>query len=128
MDFVNSARRHGLKPGLYYNLFGNYYLEGLGATAGQRQVTPAESFNITLTHLHELWSNYGDLAELWFDGRAPFGNNVTFQQQVAGLIANLQPNAIALQGPSVVNGARKGNGETCTVHDPNWYLCPSTTA
>lgn len=26
----------------------------------------------------------------------------------------------------VDNGARKGNGETCTVHDPNWYSCPAT--
>ena len=79
-----------------------------------------------LAHLEELWGGYGPLGELWFDGMDPFNDEPELQARVAELAARLQPHAILLQGPQLHNGARKGNGETCTVHDPNWMTCPDT--
>ena len=146
--FVDSARKHGLLPGVYYSLPGNFYLSiagkgdanntnssntGGGAwpvpqtTRGQHPVTQEEYLQLALHHLSELWGNYGPLVELWFDGGHPFVQLPAFQKKVSALAAKLQPHAVLLQGPSgKLNGARKGDGETATVHDPNWYTCPDT--
>ncbi len=139
-EFVTSARKHGLSPGLYYSLGDNYYLS-IGAnqtaagfpipntTKGQHPVrTRDEYLQIVYTQLSELWGRYGQLGELWFDGALPFSNDRAMRQQIAEMAARLQPHAILLDGPSAKNAARKGNGETCTVHNPNWYSCPEPTA
>jgi len=136
-DFTDSAREHGINPGLYYNLGnGNYYLSydrNKGPihtkTKGQHKVSSkAEYFRIIKQQVTELWSNYGQLSEIWFDSAQPFDHDQSLQQEMEELTKKLQPNTILLQGPSARNGARKGDGETGVVHNPNWYTCPSTMA
>lgn len=133
-DFVESARKHGISPGFYYSLDGNFYLSVAdgkptpATAAGQRPATTAEYYDIVLTQLAELWGNYGQLGEIWFDGKNPFVQNATLQAAVAALAGRLQPHALLMQGPSATNAGRKGDGETCEVHDPNWYTCPNSTA
>jgi len=97
-------------------------------TQGQHPANREEYYRIVMQQLRELWGNYGPLGEIWFDSGTPFNNNATFQKAIADLTAELQPNTILLQGPDTTNAARKGNGETGTVHDPNWYTCKSSMA
>lgn len=162
-DFVTSARRHGLVPGFYYSLPGNFYIPTMAdpptrihpvtvaepptqgvhplivanpPTRGVHPVTVGEYYDVVMQQLREVWGNYGELGEIWFDGAHPFNQNATFERRVCDLARELQPNAILLQGPGgvsggVVNLARKGDGETARVHDPNWsehcLLCSSLT-
>jgi alpha-L-fucosidase len=135
LDFVTSARKHGISPGLYYSLNANFYLAINGTsqqmpvtTKGQRPATREEYFDIVYHHVEELWGNYGDLGEIWFDGGAPYVHNETTRKRIAEIATRLQPHAILLQGPDLVNGARKGNeGESAQVGDPNWYTCQNST-
>ena len=53
--------------------------------------------------------------------------NQSLHEEVARLTRKLQPNAILQQGPGP-NAIRKGAGESATVRDPNWYLCPNVSA
>lgn len=123
-DFVTSARNHGIVPGFYYSLLGNFYIptDADPPTKGVHPVGLGEYYDVVLQQLHEVWGNYGELGEIWFDGATPFKQNITFETKVAKLVSELQPNAILLQGPrGLANAARKGDGETARVHNPNWY-------
>lgn len=132
LDFVNSARKHCISPGLYYSLSGNFYL-AIGdsqpravATKGQRM---EQCWDIVFTQVGELWQKYGHLAEICFDGDAPFVHNETTRGRIAGMTTHLQPHAILHRSPDLVNGARKDSeGKSTTVADPNWYACPNSTA
>lgn len=72
--FVDSVRKAGQAAGLYYSLTNNARTNTCagnilpGAGPGQISVTPAQYDALVKAHLTELWSNYGPLAEVWFDG------------------------------------------------------------
>ena len=76
-QFVDAARIAGIKPGLYYIINNNYFLSYRNGavqprtSAGQVQVTTAEYEALVLLQLRELWTAYGSLVELWFDGGCP---------------------------------------------------------
>ena len=58
-EFVEACHEFGVKPGLYYSLWDKncpFYEDDAAYAAYMRG------------QLHELLSNYGDIAELWFDG------------------------------------------------------------
>ena len=74
-DFVQSCQKAGIKPGIYYSLNQNYYLNsGHGLVKnttlvpGQAKVSQDLYGRIVLAQMKELWSNYGQLTEIWFDG------------------------------------------------------------
>eukprot|EP00729_Bicosta_minor_P009523 gene9523-13495_t len=52
-EFVTAARAAGITPGIYYIINNNYYLSVSNGVA---------------VPLEELWTKYGTLLELWFDG------------------------------------------------------------
>ena len=101
-DFVESCRRYGIRPGLYASVSANGYLgvdnPGLvnrgrgGDDARQREyVRSCEGMAA------ELWSRYGELFEVWFDGGA-----IPVERGGPDLIPILrehQPDAICFQGP-----------------------------
>ena len=67
------------------------------AKAGTVSVTQAEYRGIVLAQLAEIWTNYGDLFELWFDGGTL---DPGLAPKIAPLLAKLQPKAVCFQGPT----------------------------
>lgn len=61
-EFVDAARAAGIRPGIYYIVNNNILLERVF------NATAAEKEEVILGQLREIWSSYGELVELWFDG------------------------------------------------------------
>ena len=57
-QFVDGARAAGIKPGIYYIVNNNILLSRV------YNATPAQTEAVVLGQLREIWSGYGDLAEL----------------------------------------------------------------
>jgi hypothetical protein len=74
--FVEAARAAGLGYGFYYSLTNNFYENALGHVVqppstllpGQVNVTQAQYEAIALGHVTELWTQFGNLTEIWLDG------------------------------------------------------------
>jgi alpha-L-fucosidase len=123
--FVQSAKKFGMKYGFYYstsqNLYCNVYSGGLvkgnDTKPGMLNVTQEQYNEIVLAHLKELWSLYGELTEVWFDG----GYNPALKEQFTHLFADLQPNVIAFQGEGLTkNCIRWVGNEDGEATDPTW--------
>ncbi len=98
-DFFSSCARHGVKPGLYCSASCNAYLgvDNPGTVLSGDAVEQKRYNEIVLRQLTELWTNYGDVFEIWFDGGclppAKGGPDIT------SLLTRLQPKAVVFQGP-----------------------------
>ncbi len=101
-DFVESCHKYGIKPGLYASVTANGYLEvdnpGLvNRGKGGDEKKQAEYVRVCEKMATELWTRYGELFEIWFDGGA-----IPASQGGPDLVPILnkhQPNAIVFQGP-----------------------------
>ena len=97
-EFVNSCRKRNILPGIYYSLNNNYYLNVKDGSVRNDKLMPGQA-NITfdlyqkivLAQLKELWSNYGSLSEIWFDGGCTLNG-------IGELLQELQSNAVYFQG------------------------------
>jgi alpha-L-fucosidase len=108
-EFVASCRRYGVKPGVYYSTATNFLYDV--ADHGLNYVNAGDSdkikaFNaVVLKQCEEIWGNYGELIEHWFDG-----NTVPPEKggpDLVPLLRKLQPNMIAWSGPeAIVNRSR----------------------
>ena len=103
-EFVEACRAHKIRPGFYHgsvnNAFLNLHSGKIGrpsGIAGQAVITQDEYEQILLLNLRQLWTDYGPLAEVWFDGGIPNG----FANKLWALHQELQPDAVAFQGPTV---------------------------
>ena len=98
-DFIASCKKYGIKPGIYASTTANGFLhvDNPGIVQEGSPVTQEEYNAIVTKQLTELWSNYGDLFEIWFDGGvlSPKEGGA----DVLSLVKELQPKAIAFQGP-----------------------------
>ena len=126
-DFVASCKKYGIKPGIYANTNANGYLHtDRGIVAEGGPVSQVEYNAVVARQLTELWSNYGDLFEIWFDGGV-----LTPKEggaDVLPLVKKLQPDAIAFQGPlGHENLIRWVGNERGTAPDPCWATADSTT-
>jgi alpha-L-fucosidase len=127
-DFVNSCRNYGVKPGIYANTTSNGYLHvnNPGLVQPGSPVTQEEYNKIVIRQLTELWSSYGELFEIWFDGGilSPDEGGL----DLLPLIQKLQPHAIAFQGPNdYPNIIRWVGNELGTAPYPCWATAHSTT-
>lgn len=102
-DFVQSCRKFDILPGLYASVSANGYLgvdnpglvnRGKGGSPEEQ----AEYVRICEQMAMELWSRYGELFEIWFDGGAiPVDAG---GPDLVPILKQHQPQAIVFQGPS----------------------------
>lgn len=123
-DFVESCRKAGIKPGIYYSLNQNYYLNsGHGLVQnttlipGQAKVSQDLYGKIVLAQMKELWSNYGQLAEIWFDGGCSVPGT---SDQISNLLTQLQPHAVYFGGCAKQNNIRWIGTESGEPSYPIW--------
>ena len=131
-DFVNSCSRYGIKPGLYYSLNQNYYLNAGGGkvqntTLGPGQVNVSQELygKIILAQLRELWTNYGELTEIWFDGGCSVPG---ISEDISNLLAELQPHAVYFGGCAEKNNIRWVGTESGTPGYPIWSTATNCAA
>ncbi|MBQ7179755.1 MAG: alpha-L-fucosidase [Bacteroidaceae bacterium] len=127
-EFVASCRKYGLKPGIYANMATNGYLwvDNPGLVQPGSPITQEQYGDIMNRQLTELWTNYGPLFEVWFDGGilSPKEGGT----DALALLHKLQPKAIAFQGPyGYENLIRWVGNEVGTAPDPCWATADSTT-
>ena len=82
--------RQGLKFGVYYSQFKDWYHRGRGRR-NPGTLTNDEYLKMVERHLEELLSNYGEIAVVWFDVG---GSNVIEANAQGARVRELQPNAV----------------------------------
>lgn len=90
-EIAASCRKRGLKFGLYCSPRDDHFGAGVGGICKTEQMQVRYD-RIYREQLTELFTRYGELVEIWFDG-----STVT---PVADLIHRYQPNAMIFQGKS----------------------------
>eukprot|EP01121_Diplochlamys_sp_Union-15-3_P020175 TRINITY_DN77_c0_g1_i2.p1 TRINITY_DN77_c0_g1~~TRINITY_DN77_c0_g1_i2.p1 ORF type:complete len:443 (+),score=77.55 TRINITY_DN77_c0_g1_i2:138-1331(+) len=123
-QFVASCKKYGVKPGFYYSVVTNSYLNvengkvfGGKLVPGQVNVTQEQYDEIVLAQITELWTNNGPLLEIWFDG----GYQQDIKEKLSALLLKLQPNAVAFNGYGVsVNPVRWIGTESGHAPYPTW--------
>jgi len=124
-DFVRSCRKYGIKPGLYASVSANGYLEvdNPGLVNRGRGGDPAAQARYVKTceqMLTELWSRYGELFEIWFDGGAlPVDKG---GPDLVPIYQKYQPQAIVFQGPAA--SIRWIGNEQGVAAYPCWATVP----
>lgn len=112
-EFVDACRAEGVRPGVYLSPWDRNH-----PTYGD-----SERYNdVYCDQLTELLTNYGAMAEVWFDGangEGPNGRRQVYDwPRFWGLVKQLQPESVIFSdaGPDV----RWGGNEEGLAGDPNW--------
>jgi alpha-L-fucosidase len=128
-DFIKSCKKYNVKPGIYASAAANgfCYVDNPGLVQKGSPYTQKQYNDIVIKQLTELWSNYGNLFEIWFDG------GVLPEEKggppIAALLKKLQPDAIVFQGPTdAKNLVRWIGNEEGTAPYPNWGTADTTTS
>lgn len=121
--FVDSCRRYGVKPGLYCSFPANWYLnvDDPGLVRPPDPQAQARYARIYEQQVRELWGNYGELAEIWFDGEVlpPDQGGL----DVGPILAELQPNAMVFNtGYGTIRWVGNEDG---VAPDPCWSTVDS---
>eukprot|EP00935_MAST-01C_sp_MAST-1C-sp1_P000852 g852.t1 len=110
-QFSTAMESAGLGHGFYYSLTNNFYLNVQGhyvqhkrpLLPKQQNVSQAEFEAIALAQLTELWTSFGTLSEIWFDG----GYTTDMKAQLTTLLQRRQAGAIGYNGGGIsANPAR----------------------
>ncbi|KAH8760563.1 alpha-L-fucosidase [Diaporthe sp. PMI_573] len=94
-QFSKSAEKYGLGHGFYYSTVVNNFLNVQNSlvnatwSPGEIRITNETYDEIVIDQLTELWTNYGTLTELWFDG----GYSASQMTKIEELLQQLQPQA-----------------------------------
>jgi alpha-L-fucosidase len=128
-DFIASCKKYGLRPGIYASTTANGYLK-VDNPGKVVSGDPAEQkiYNeIVKMQLTELWSNYGKLFEVWFDGGVLPTEKGGFD--VLSMLEKYQPDAVAFQGPfGFKNNIRWVGNENGVAPYPCWARADSVTS
>jgi alpha-L-fucosidase len=128
-DFIASCKKFGLKPGIYASTTANGYLrvDNPGRVVSGNPQDQKKYNEIVKMQLTELWSEYGKLAEVWFDGGVLPPEKGGFD--VLAMLRKFQPEAIAFQGPfGYENNIRWVGNEEGVAPYPCWSRADSTTS
>jgi len=125
-DFIKSCKKYGIKPGLYYSVNSSTLYE----TENNMSDSARKEYNkIVLKQLTELWTQYGKLFEIWFDGGILPTSKGGVSEQIADLIKKYQPQAILFQGPSISKNLIRWIGnENGDAPYPMWSRADTTTS
>lgn len=126
-DFLESCKKYKIKPGIYYSTGCNGFY-GYMDNESQDHTTEKyqEYSNVVMQQLEELWTEYGDIFEIWFDGGIvpkKLGG-----ADVYSLLKKYQPNAVCFQGPQEHNKNVRWVGNERGVAPTNcWSTANSNT-
>ena len=98
-DFIASCRKYNIAPGLYYSTGCNGYYGINDSVPTDYHSEHYQAYvRMVERQLAEIWGNYGELFELWFDGGViPVEKG---GPDVLSLIRTYQPDAVCFQGPA----------------------------
>ncbi len=128
-DFIESCKKYNIKPAIYASTTANgyYYVDNPGVVQPGSPYTQQEYNAVVEKQLTELWSNYGELFEIWFDGGVLPTEQGGFD--VRSLAQKLQPEAIAFQGPEGMKHLIRWVGnEFGEAPYPCWATTGATTS
>ena len=128
-DFIASCKKYGLKSGIYASTTANGYLkvDNPGKVVSGNPQEQKRYNEIVEMQLTELWSDYGDLFEVWFDGGVLPPEKGGFD--VLAMLQKYQNRAIAFQGPfGYENNIRWVGNEEGVAPYPCWSSADSTTS
>lgn len=98
-EFVDACKKYDIKPGLYYSTGCNGYYDINDAILHDYKSPEYQAYvRVVEQQIEELWSQYGDMFEIWFDG-----GNIPVEEggpHSADLLKKYQPDAVAFQGPA----------------------------
>jgi alpha-L-fucosidase len=127
-DFIRSCHKYGISPGLYYNTNYNTYYEA-GYIPFKDSLARLRYNRAVLAQLTELWTSYGSLFEIWFDGGVMSDEKGGIASPIAELIKKNQPQAILFQGPvGNSNLVRWVGNEKGRAPYPLWSTADATTS
>lgn len=125
---VASAQKRGIGFGFYYSVVSNAFCNVQGGHVGPGPITPGRQISVSqqqyeeiiIAHLTELYTAFGPLTEVWFDG----GYQPDLKSNLTALFARLQPNVVAFQGEGLVaSPVRWVGSESGLAPYPCWSTC-----
>ncbi len=128
-EFLASCKKYGLKPGIYASTTANGYLkvDNPGKVVSGDPEEQKRYNRIVQKQLTELWTNYGPLFEIWFDGGVLPVEKGGFD--ILTMVNRYQPDAIAFQGPfGFSNNIRWVGNEHGVAPYPCWARADSSTS
>lgn len=98
-DFIRSCEKFGIRPGLYCSASGNarFKVDNPGRVRSGDAAEQDRYNRMVETQLTELWTRYGKLFEVWFDGGVMLPEEGG--PDVIPLLRKYQPDALVLGGP-----------------------------
>jgi alpha-L-fucosidase len=127
-DFIRSCKKYGVRPGLYYNTNFNTYYEA-GYIPFKDSLKQHEYNEAVYAQLKELWTGYGKLFEIWFDGGVMSDDKGGIAGRIAKQIKKNQQQAILFQGPmGNKNMVRWVGNEKGRAPYPLWSTANATTS
>ena len=128
-DFIKSCKKYNVRPGLYYSAAANGYfkVDNPGLVITKDKKAQAHYNKVVEQQLTELWSEYGDLFEIWFDG------GVLAEEKggpaIIPIMNKYQPNAVVFQGPEGTKSLIRWVGnERGVAAYPSWSTTHTTTS
>ena len=97
-DFMKSCGKYSIRPGIYYNTgYNSLYGAMSHKVASGRRDDQLVYNQVVEKQVTELWSTYGDLFEIWFDGGLA---KTQGGPDIVPILREHQPDSICFQGPA----------------------------